>query len=65
MWWMWLSLMIAWIFKVSILRFGGLKLYKAALPFFFGIILGDFLIGGVWTLLGLFYGIPIYSVWSG
>ncbi len=65
MWWMWPSLLIAWVVKVSILRYGGLKLYKAALPFFFGVILGDFLIGGIWALLGLIYNIPIYSLWSG
>jgi hypothetical protein len=29
------------------------------------VILGDFLIGGIWTLLGLGFDIPLYSLWSG
>lgn len=51
--------------KSVILRYLGFKGYRAALPFFFGIILGDFLIGGVWTIWGVVLGIPIHSVWSG
>ncbi len=63
--WAWLSLFVAWTLKALILRYGGLRAYRAGLPFFFGIILGDFLMGGIWALLGLLYGIPIYSLWSG
>lgn len=65
MMWVWLSLFVAWILKSVILRYGGLRGYRAGLPFFFGVILGDFLIGGIWTLLGLLFDIPIYSLWSG
>jgi hypothetical protein len=65
MMWAWLSLFVAWILKAVILRYGGLRAYRAALPFFFGIILGDFFIGGIWTLLGLIFDIPIHSLWSG
>ncbi len=63
--WAWMSLLIAWVFKALILRYSGLRGYRAGLPFFFGVILGDFLIGGVWTLLGVAFDIPIYSLWSG
>jgi len=65
MMWAWLSLFVAWIIKAFILRYSGLRGYRAGLPFFFGVILGDFLIGGVWTLLGLFFDIPIHSLWNG
>jgi hypothetical protein len=65
MMWAWLSLLVAWMIKSVILRYLGFKGYRAALPFFYGIILGDFLIGGVWTILGVALGIPIHSVWSG
>jgi len=65
MMWAWLSLFVAWVLKSVVLRYGGLKGYRAGLPFFFGIILGDFLIGGIWTILGLLFDIPIYSLWSG
>jgi hypothetical protein len=65
MMWAWLSLFVAWVLKSLILRYSGLRGYRAGLPFFFGVILGDFLIGGIWTLLGLILDIPIYSLWSG
>ncbi len=65
MMWAWLSLFVAWVLKSLVLRYGGLRGFRAGLPFFFGIILGDFLVGGIWTLLGLCFDMPIYSVWSG
>lgn len=49
----WYSLMIAWIVKFVILRYGGLKLYQKCRPFFYGLILGDALNGGIWILIGL------------
>jgi hypothetical protein len=63
--WAWLSLFVAWVLKALILRYSGLRGYRAGLPLFFGVILGDFLIGGIWTLLGLCFDMPIYSLWSG
>ena len=65
MWWAWLSLFVAWALKGLILRYGGLQGYRLALPFFFGVIVGDFLVGGSWTILGLIIGKPVYSFWSG
>lgn len=65
MMWAWMSLFVAWGLKVTILRYRGLKGYRDGLPFFFGVILGDFLVGGIWTLLGLLFDMPIHSLWSG
>lgn len=65
MMWAWLSLFAAWVLKALVLRYGGLNGFRRGLPFFFGIILGDFLVGGAWTLLGLTLDIPIHSLWSG
>jgi hypothetical protein len=48
---------IAWLAKVFTLRYGGLKAYRGALPFFLGLILGDFLAGGLWTLIGCLTGV--------
>ncbi len=63
--WAWLSLFVAWVFKAVILRYGGLRGYRAGLPFFFGVIVGDITIGAIWALIGLLFDIPVYSVWSG
>jgi hypothetical protein len=65
MMWAWLSLFVAWVLKSAVMRYGGLRGYRAGLPFFFGIILGDFVPGAVWTIIGLVFKVPIYSVWSG
>lgn len=56
----WLSLLIAWVCKVSIVRYGGLRLYRKAVPFFLGLILGDFLVGGLFNLVGIFADLPVY-----
>jgi hypothetical protein len=43
---------MAWLLKSLILRAGGLRLYRAAIPFFIGLIIGRFSIGGIfWPLL--------------
>jgi hypothetical protein len=41
----WGDMFVAWVFKAAFLRYGGRRLYSAALPFFLGLILGDFVTG--------------------
>lgn len=60
----WAPILIAWFLKASTLRFGGLRLYKTAVPFFLGLILGQMPIGCVWTLIGMAFKIPYYSFWG-
>jgi hypothetical protein len=50
---MWFSLLIGYMIKAPILRYGGIKLYRTALPFFMGLILGDCLNAVIWTIVGL------------
>ncbi len=51
----WFPMLIAWMCKGLLLRFGGLKLYRAAIPFFLGLAIGHFLLGGLlWPLCSLF-----------
>jgi hypothetical protein len=61
----WLPLLIAWIVKGLILRYGGVKLYRAAMPFFLGLTIGQMIIGSLWHLLGLAMDITPYSFWGG
>ena len=61
----WLPLMIAWVVKGIILRYGGVRLYRRLMPFFLGLILGQMLVGSAWHLLGLAMGITPYSFWGG
>ena len=36
-WWLWINFLIAWLLKLALLRFGGVKAYLAGKPFFFGL----------------------------
>lgn len=47
------SVFVGWLIKLIIMRYGGLRLYRIALPFFMGLVLGDLLMGAVWSLLGI------------
>jgi uncharacterized protein DUF6785/uncharacterized protein DUF6784 len=58
----WVPFLIAWLCKLLVLRYGGMRLYRRSLPFFLGLILGDFLNGGFWTLLGCFAPINVYPI---
>lgn len=60
----WAPLMLAWLLKVVTLRFGGLRLYKTAVPFFLGLILGEMVIGCIWSLIGIIFNVPAYSFWG-
>jgi len=56
----WLDLFLAWVFKASLLRYGGIRLYRSALPFFLGLILGDCVTGAVWSLVGTGLGVQLF-----
>ncbi len=61
--WTWACCLISWAIKSAILRYGGLKMYRQVLPFFLGLLLGEFVVGGLWSLLGMSFHIPIYNFW--
>ena len=61
----WMPLFIAWVAKSLILRYGGVGLYRRAMPFFLGMILGQMLVGSLWHLVGLALDITPYSFWGG
>ncbi len=61
---MWASLLVAWMLKSILLRWGGKRVYQKALPFFFGLILGDCVVGAFWILLGMALNMRTYSVWN-
>ena len=59
---LWFSLFIAWMLKLVILRYGGMKLYKAVFPFFLGLILGEFVMGSFWSLYSVATGLWTYNI---
>ena len=60
----WMPLMIAWLVKLVILRYGGLELFRRALPFFYGLILGQFVVGSLLNIISIALGIPSYMFWQ-
>jgi hypothetical protein len=59
----WLPITLAWVIKLLILRYGGLRLYRHALPLFLGLILGEFIVGSLWTIIGIVFNMPSYGFW--
>ena len=49
---MWCPFLIAWAAKTVTLRYGGIRAYRAALPFFLGLILGDYVVPTLWGIFG-------------
>lgn len=62
---LWVPLLIGSMVKSAMLKFGGLPTYRRSLPFFFGLILGEIVIGSLWTIVGIALGIPTYDFWPG
>jgi hypothetical protein len=56
----WSALFIGWGIKFLIVRYGGVRLYRAGMPFFLGMILGDYVIAAFWSLLGWAMGVSTY-----
>ncbi len=54
--WIWCPVLLGWLFKSLILRYGGVKMYRQALPFFIGLVLGDYAVSGLLALYFLASG---------
>lgn len=60
---LWLCVMVAWAIKVLLLKYGGAKAYKPVVPFFVGLIMGDFMVGSFWNLYGIVMERQVYHFW--
>jgi hypothetical protein len=59
---LWSGMLTCSIVKWIILRFGGVKAYRRWLPFFIGLLLGDYVIASIWSIIGTITGLPMYRV---
>ncbi len=59
----WFPLFLGWLVKWLILKMGGLKAHRQAMPFFLGLILGEFVMGSVWMIVGLVGNLRTYAFW--
>ena len=60
----WCDMFVAWVFKALILRYGGSKMYRQALPFFLGLILGDFVTGAAWSIVGTLFHVNLFRTFA-
>ena len=58
----WFPVLVSWAIKAVVLRHGGLQAYRKAIPFFAGLILGDYVGGSIWGVIGVALKIPTYSM---
>lgn len=55
------SVFVSWLAKTAILRYGGMTSYRPASRFFAGLILGEFVTGTFWAVLGILRRRPMYN----
>jgi hypothetical protein len=60
----WMPLFIAWVLKVVILRYGGRQGFSKSVPFFMGLIMGQFVVGSLWNVWGVAMDLPTYQFWE-
>jgi len=51
---LWFSVFLAWFLKTLILRYAGPRIYKNSIPFFLGLILGQYTCAGTWFIIDYF-----------
>lgn len=53
---LWFSILIGWVAKSLLLRYGSAKTYDRAKPFFMGLVVGEFLAAALWLVVSHFTG---------
>ena len=46
------------------IRYGGNRAFLRAVPYAFGLILGDFAMGSFWNIYGIIKDVKVYSFWD-
>ena len=60
----WFSIFLSWAVKFSLLRYGGLRLYRKGIPLFLGFILGEFIADSGVCIVGTLLKVRTY-IWYG
>jgi hypothetical protein len=59
----WFAFFVSWLIKFLLVRFGGMKAHNAGIPFFLGLILGDYVAGSLWAIYGPVNGLQTYKIY--
>ena len=60
--WIWVPFLITWVIKSLVIRYGGQRVYRRLIPLFFGLIVGDYLTGAVWSLVSQTFQFAGYQI---
>jgi len=60
---LWTCMLVCWLVKLTVLKLFGLKAIQKLRFFAFGLILGDFLAGGLWSLISIISRKQMYNFW--
>ena len=60
----WCDMLVAWTIKTLMLRYGGMKVYRNSVPFFLGLILGDFVTGSAWSIFGAVFKLNLFRTFA-
>jgi len=60
--WMWFSIFLGWASKRIIMTAGSLGAYRRYMPLFLGFLLGQFLAGSLWSLIGIITERNMYTL---
>ncbi len=58
----WSSIFFGWVIKYITLKFGGPLAYRRIRPIAFGLIFGEYLMVGIWMVIGFFSGIGYHAL---
>jgi len=48
----WFSILVGFLEKRILIQYGGIGRYRRACPLFLGLILGEYIIGSLWLIIG-------------
>lgn len=54
----WFACFAAWLIKITLMRYGGMKMYLKARPLMLGMIMGEFSMAVVWALIAWAFKVP-------
>lgn len=60
---LWSCMLVSSVIKWGVLRFGGRRAARQLVSLAIGLMLGDFAVGGLWSLIGVFSKTPMYNFW--
>ncbi|NKB69129.1 MAG: hypothetical protein GKR89_18830 [Candidatus Latescibacteria bacterium] len=52
----WFSIFLAWLVKIAVIKYTGPTGYRVTRWFFLGMIMGQFVVGGIWLIIDSFTG---------